>query len=406
MGEGRLLRRAIKADRLTSIILYGPPGSGKTTLAGIIARESEAEFERLNAVMSGVADIRRVAEEAKKRLGMYQKRTLLFIDEVHRFNKAQQDALLPSVEKGIVTFIGATTENPYFEVIAPLVSRSRVFELQPLNDRDVKQIVMRALKDKERGLGEYDVSIEETGLQHIVRVAAGDARSALNAIELAVLTTEPDENGTRHITLEIASESIQQRALNYDGDGDAHYDTVSAFIKSIRGSDPDAALYWLARMIYGGEEPRFIARRLMVHASEDIGLADPRALQVAVSCSQAVERVGMPEGRIILAQATLYLATAPKSNSALSIDKALDDVREGQAGGVPLHLRDSHYSGAEDLDRGSGYKYPHDHPDRWIRQQYLPDGLVDSEYYKPSEQGYEKKINQFLDRLKQDKNSD
>ncbi len=397
VGEGRLLRRAIEADRLTSIILYGPPGSGKTTLAGIIARASEAKFERLNAVMSGVADIRRVAKEAKDRLGMYGRRTILFIDEVHRFNKAQQDALLPSVEKGVVIFIGATTENPYFEVIAPLVSRSRVFELQPLSDEDVLAIVRDALGDEERGLGDYSVQADDDALHHIVRTAAGDARSALNAVELAVLTTEPDDSEVRRLTLEVACESIQQRALNYDGDGDAHYDTTSAFIKSIRGSDPDATLYWLARMIYAGEEPRFIARRLMVHAAEDVGLADPRALQVAVSCAQAVERVGMPEGRIILAEAALYLATAPKSNSALSIDAALDDVREGQAGGVPLHLRDASYSGAEELKRGSGYRYPHDCSRRWADQQYLPDGLVDAEYYKPTGQGYEKSIARRLE---------
>ncbi|MFO8059990.1 MAG: AAA family ATPase [Bacillota bacterium] len=392
IGEGKLLRRAIEADRLTSLILYGPPGSGKSTIAAVVARGTESHFVRLNAVMSGVADIRRVVKEAEDRLGAYGERTILFIDEVHRFNKAQQDALLPFVENGVVIFIGATTQNPHFEVIPPLVSRSRIFELSPLSEDDLREISRRALEDEERGLGAMNLAVEERALNHIVRVAAGDARSVLNALELAALTTAPDDEGVRRVTLEVAEESIQRRALQYDRDGDAHYDTISAFIKSMRGSDPDATLYWLARMIYAGEEPRFIARRLMVHAAEDVGMADPRALQVAAACAQAVERVGMPEGRIILAEAALYIATAPKSNSSLAIDRALEDVRQGEGRGVPPHLQDASYKGASGLGRGEGYRYPHDHPDHWVQQQYMPEGMEDRRYYEPSDQGYEQRI--------------
>lgn len=400
IGEGRLLRRAIEADRLTSLILYGPPGSGKTALASVVAQSTECHFVRLNAVMSGVGDIRKVVAEAEKRLGAYSTRTILFIDEVHRFNKAQQDALLPYVEDGTVILIGATTENPYFEVIAPLVSRSRVFELEPLNQEDIRTIAFRAMEDSERGLGGLHLEVDDEALDHIIDTASGDARSALNALELAAVTTEPDEDGTRRITVGVAEESIQKRVLRYDKDGDAHYDTISAFIKSMRGSDPDATLHWLARMIYAGEDPRFIARRIIVHAAEDVGLADPRALQVAVACAQAVERVGMPEGRIILAEAALYIATAPKSNSALGIDRALADVREGRGTGVPPHLQDASYRAAERLGRGKGYRYPHSYTEHWVDQQYLPSDLQGTRYYDPSDSGYEGRLARRLAELR------
>ncbi|MFW5896480.1 MAG: AAA family ATPase [Bacillota bacterium] len=401
VGEGRLLRRALDADRLSSMILYGPPGSGKTTIAEIIARTTSAHFEKLNAVMSGVADLRRVISEAEKELGLSGRKTILFVDEVHRFNKSQQDALLPAVEKGTVVFIGATTENPYFEVTAPLVSRSRVFELQTLEEEDLKEIVRRALEDEERGLAKYDPGIAPEALDHIVRVAGGDARSALNAVELAVLTTQPDpEDGTRWVTLEIAEESIQRRALVYDADGDAHYDTISAFIKSMRGSDPDATLYWLARMIYAGEDPSFISRRLVIHAAEDVGLADPQALVVAEAAAAAVDRVGLPEGRIILSEAALYIALAPKSNSALAIDAALRDVERGRAAGVPVHLRDAGYRGARNLGRGEGYEYPHDHPGGWVEQRYLPEGFERGAYYHPPAGGREARLLARLRKLR------
>ncbi len=398
IGEGRLLRRAIEADRVASLILYGPPGSGKSTIAAVVARSTQSHFVKLNAVMSGVKDIRRVVGEAEERLGMYGEQTILFIDEVHRFNKAQQDALLPFVENGTLTLIGATTENPYFEVIPPLVSRSRIFELNALSEADLREIVRRVLEDEERGLGTMDLAVDEQAMDHIVGVSAGDARTALNALELAALTTRPDDQGVRRVTLEVAEESIQKRALQYDRGGDAHYDTISAFIKSMRGSDPDATLYWLARMIYAGEEPRFIARRLMVHAAEDVGMADPRALQVAAACAQAVERVGMPEGRIILAEAALYIATAPKSNTSLAIDRALEDVRRGKGRGVPPHLKDASYSGASELGRGEGYRYPHDHEGHWVQQHYLPEGMEGTRYYEPSDQGYERRISERLRR--------
>ncbi len=401
VGPGRLLRRALEADRLSSMILYGPPGSGKTTIAEIIAGNTRAHFEKLNAVMSGVADLRRVVAGAEEALGMYAQRTILFVDEVHRFNKSQQDALLPAVEKGTVIFIGATTENPYFEVTAPLVSRSRVFELRALDEEDLERILRRALADEERGLGSYRVRLEPEALAHIVRVAAGDARSALNALELAVLTTPPDpDTGERRITLPVAEDSIQRRALQYDRDGDAHYDTISAFIKSMRGSDPDATLYWLARMVYAGEDPAFIARRLVIHAAEDVGLADPQALVVAEAAAAAVDRVGMPEGRIILAEAALYIALAPKSNSALGIDAALREVEHGRAGGVPLHLRDASYRGARQLGRGEGYRYPHDHPGGWVEQQYLPEGFARGSYYRPGGRGLEGRRAERLRRLR------
>ncbi len=402
LGQGRLLRRAIEGDRLSSVILYGPPGTGKTALANIIAGITRSHFQSLNAVTSGVADIRRVMEDASDRLRMHETRTILFIDEVHRFNKTQQDALLPAVEDGTVIFIGATTENPFFEISRPLLSRSRVFRFEPLDDEDISLILRRALEDKERGLGEYKVVVDEDAFCHIVRCANGDARTALNAIELAVLTTEADEGGVRCITLEIAEESIQEKALVYDKSGDAHYDMASALIKSMRGSDPDATVYWLARMIASGEKPEFIARRILIHAAEDIGLADPHALLVASAAAWAVNFVGWPEAKLILTQAAIYLATAPKSNSCyLAIKNASSDLEGERTGEVPHHLRDASYKGAASLGHGKGYKYPHDYPGNYIFQQYLPDNLVGKTYYEPSENGYERTIKErFASRKK------
>lgn len=402
IGEDKLLYRAIKADQISSIIFYGPPGTGKTTLAKIIANTTKSYFEQLNAVTSGVADIRRVTKEAEDRLGMYNKKTILFIDEIHRFNKSQQDALLPSVENGVIILIGATTENPYFEVNPPLVSRSRVFSLKPLEQKDIESILHYALKDKEKGLGNYNIEISEEALEHIANTANGDARTALNALELGAVTTSPNkDNHVIRIDLDVAQECIQKRALGYGKDGDAHYDTVSAFIKSMRGSDVDSAIYWLAKMIYAGEDPKFIARRIIILASEDIGNADPQALNIAVSAARAVEFVGFPEARIILAQAVIYLATAPKSNASyLAINHALKDIEKKRTGGVPLHLRDGHYKGAEKLGHGKGYKYPHDFKDGYVKQQYLPDELQGTVYYKPSEYGYEKTIKDRIEKLK------
>lgn len=393
VGPGSLLRRAIEADRLQSLILYGPPGSGKTTLASIIANMTKANFVTLNAVMAGVADIRQVVEQAKSDLKYYGRKTILFIDEIHRFNKAQQDALLPFVEKGVVILIGATTENPMFTVNKALLSRSRIFALQALPDESVRRLLLRALQDEERGLGKYHAEVTEEALAHLVSVANGDARSALNALEIAVLTTAPDEDNRRRITLEIAEQAIQRRRLDYTRGGDEHYDVISAFIKSIRGSDPQAAVYWLARMLYAGEDPAFIARRLMISAAEDIGLADPMALTVAVSAAQAVERLGLPEGRIPLAEAAVYLALAPKSNSAyLSIDAALREVEKGVAAPVPNHLRDGSNGGDKRLGIGVGYKYPHDYPHHWVDQAYLPDELAEAEFYRPGAEGAEKAL--------------
>ncbi|KXS40496.1 MAG: putative ATPase [Candidatus Frackibacter sp. T328-2] len=396
VGEGKLLRRAIQADRLQSLIFYGPPGTGKTTLAMIIANTTSSEFEKLNAVTSGVKDIRRVIKQARERKGMYQQQTILFIDEIHRFNKSQQDALLPAVEKGTIILIGATTENPYFEVNSPLVSRSRIFQLELLKREDLKQILLNALKDETRGLGEYKVHLKEEALEHIIDVAGGDARSALNALELAVLTTPTKKDGVKEITLEVAEESIQQRSLDYDQAGDNHYDTVSAFIKSMRGSDPDATLYWLAKMLEAGEDPRFIARRMIVHAAEDVGIADPQALVIANAAADAVEYVGLPEARIPLAEAAVYIATAPKSNAIIrGIDKAISTVRNQNSSGIPDHLRDAHYKGAKKLGHGKGYKYPYHYQDNYVEQQYLPDELVKEEFYHPGDQGYEEEIKQF-----------
>lgn len=400
VGPGKLLRRAIETDQLSSIILYGPPGTGKTTIAKIIAGHTKSYFHTLNAVTAGVADIRQVVDEAKNRLAMYNQRTVLFVDEIHRFNKSQQDALLPHVEDGLMILIGATTENPFFEVNAALLSRSQVFPLKLLSQEDLKRVAMRALEDAERGLGHFSVNLHEEALDHLVRYSDGDARRLLNALELAVLSTTPNPHGTIEVTLDAAAESIQRRAVRYDKSGDQHYDTISAFIKSIRGSDPDAALYWLARMIDAGEDPRFIARRLVISASEDIGNADPQALQVAVAAFQAVELIGMPEGRIILAQAASYLASAPKSNASyMGIGQALHEIRQGGSVEVPVHLRDAHYKGAEKLGHGKGYLYPHDFPGNYVPQQYLPDALQNKRFYQPTSNGYEKTIRNYLQHI-------
>jgi putative ATPase len=401
IGKGKLLYRAIKADKLGSLIFYGPPGTGKTTLAKVIANTTKAEFVQLNATISGKKDIEKVVNEAKNRLGMTLGSTILFIDEIHRFNKAQQDALLPYVEDGTVTLIGATTENPYFEVNSALVSRSRVFELKPLENKDIRKLIMRAIEDKEKGLGNFNAKINEEAIEFLSDRANGDARAALNAIELGVLTTEPDEDGIINIDIDVASECIQKRVISYDKNGDNHYDTISAFIKSMRGSDPNAAVYYLARMIYAGEDPKFIARRIVICAAEDVGNADPMAIQVAMAAADAVNFIGMPEGRIILSQAATYVACAPKSNAAyVAIDKALEDVKRVQITTIPSYLKDSHYSGAKKLGHGTGYKYAHDYENHYVKQQYLPDELVDEIYYNPTEQGYEKKIVEHFNKIK------
>ncbi len=391
IGPGRLLRRAIQADQLSSIIFYGPPGTGKTTLARIIANTTHAHFIALNAVLSGVKDIREAISVAQDKRGMFGQKTILFIDEVHRFNKAQQDALLPHVENGTVILVGATTENPYFEVNKPLVSRSRIFQLHSLNEDHLRAIVWQALADNERGYGRRKVQLEPAALDHLVNVANGDARAVLNALELAVETTPPDSYGVINITTAVAEESIQRRAVLYDKDGDAHFDTISAFIKSLRGSDPDAALYWLAKMVYAGEDARFIFRRMIIFAGEDVGLADPHALPVVVAAAQAFDYVGLPEGRFHLAEACLYLATAPKSNSTLAFFDALATVEQEREAEVPDHLRDSNRD-AEDFGHGAGYLYPHAYRDHWVAQQYLPSTLQGRLFYQPGSQGYEATI--------------
>ena len=397
-GPGRLLRRAIETDRLfSSIVLWGPPGTGKTSLAMIIANTTKSHFETLSAVMAGVADIRRIVAEAKERRGFYGQRTILLVDEIHRFNKAQQDALLPHVEDGTVILIGSTTENPYFEIIGPLLSRSRVFQLRPLTEEQTLVVLRRALQDPERGYGQRQIEITDQAIAHLAHVAGGDARTALNALELAVESTPSDPDGIIHLDLAVAQDSIQRRAVRYDRAGDEHYDTISAFIKSVRGSDPDAALYWLAKMIYAGEDPRFVMRRLLILASEDIGLADPMAIAVTAACARALEWVGLPEAQYHLAEATVYLATAPKSNSMGAYFKALAEVEAEGKTETPNHLKDASRDGKA-LGHGAGYKYPHDYPRHHVPQQYLPDELAGRRYYEPGDLGYEKLIKARLAR--------
>jgi putative ATPase len=401
IGKDKLLYRAIKADKLQSVIFYGPPGTGKTTLAKVIANTTSAEFMQINATSAGKKDMEAVIEKAKEVQGMYGRRTILFIDEIHRFNKGQQDYLLPFVEDGTVTLIGATTENPYFEVNGALISRSVIFELKPLALEDIKTLLKRAVYDKERGMGAYNADIDEDALDFLADVSNGDARSALNAIELGILTTEKSEDGKIHITLDVASECIQKRVVKYDKNGDSHYDNISAFIKSMRGSDPDAAVYYLAKMLYAGEEVAFIARRIMICASEDVGNADPMALSVAVSASLAVERVGMPEAQIILSQAATYVACAPKSNAACeAVYAAMDEVKRSGNLPVPPHLQDAHYKGAAKLGHGTGYKYAHDYPNHYVEQQYLPYELTGKTFYEPSWNGYEAKIREHMKKIK------
>jgi putative ATPase len=396
VGPGKLLRRAIEADRLfASILLWGPPGTGKTTLAMCIANQTQSHFETLSAVLAGKAELREVIDQALERRKLYGTKTILFVDEVHRWNKAQQDALLPHVENGTVTLIGATTENPYFEVIGALVSRSRVFQLRPLTDEDIRQVLVCALQDAERGFGERHVQVDEEALLHLIRVAGGDARNALNALELAVESTPTGSDKTIHISMEVAQESIQRRAVLYDKDGDAHYDTISAFIKSVRGSDPDAALYWLAKMLYAGEEPRFILRRLIILAGEDVGLADPQGLLVASAAAQAFDYIGLPEGIFPLVEATLYLSTAPKSNSSLAYFKAFQLIEQQGLTAVPQHLQDKNRD-AQALGHGKGYQYPHDAPNHFLPQQYLPRDLLGTYFYQPSSQGYEQEVEERL----------
>lgn len=407
IGKDKLLYRAIKADKLQSVIFYGPPGTGKTTLAKVIAKTTSAEFMQINATSAGKKDMEEVVNKAKEIQGMYGRRTILFIDEIHRFNKGQQDYLLPFVEDGTITLIGATTENPYFEVNGALLSRSIIFELKPLAAEDIKTLLRRAISDRERGLGAYQAQIDEEALDFLADVSNGDARSALNAIELGVLTTERREDGKIHIDIRVAQECIQKRVVKYDKNGDRHYDTISAFIKSMRGSDPDAAVYYLAKMLYAGEDIRFIARRIMICASEDVGNADPMALTVAVSAAQAVERLGMPEARIVLSQAVTYVASAPKSNAAyLAVDRALETVRTTKTAPVPAYLCDSHYKGAQKLGRGIGYKYAHDYPNHYVQQQYLPDECKDMHFYNLSGQGYEIELEKHMERIQKESEGD
>ena len=403
IGKDKLLYRAIKADKLSSIIFYGPPGTGKTTLSRVIANTTSAEFTAINATTAGKKDMEEVVTKAAQTLGAYNKRTILFIDEIHRFNKGQQDFLLPYVEDGTIILIGATTENPYFEVNGALLSRSIIFELKPLEQEDIKLLINRALTDSEKGLGSFDAVIDDDALDFLADIANGDARAALTAIELGVLTTDRAEDGRIHITLDVASECIQRRVVKYDKDGDNHYDTVSAFIKSMRGSDPDAAVYYLARMLYAGEDPKFIARRICICASEDVGNADPMALVVATSAFLALERIGMPESRIILSHAATYVACAPKSNSASgAIDLALQEVKNNSTRPIPTHLQDAHYKSAHKLGHGVGYEYAHDCKNHFSHQRYLPDGLSHGDFYVPGTMGYENVINEYLNKIRKD----
>ena len=402
IGKDKLLYRAIKADKLSSVIFYGPPGTGKTTLAKVVANTTSSDFVQINATSSGKKEMEEVVSRAKDNLGMYGKKTILFIDEIHRFNKGQQDYLLPFVEDGTVILIGATTENPFFEVNGALISRSQIFELKPLSIDDIKDLITRALTDEEKGLGIYKADIDEDALEALADICGGDARHALNAIELAVLTTDAGDDGKVHITMSVIEDCVQRKVVRFDKNGDSHYDTISAFIKSMRGSDPDAALYYLARMIYAGEDPKFIARRIMICASEDVGNADPWALQIAVAASLTVERVGLPEGQYALAQAASYVETAPKSNACCGYFEALDEVRRSGSLPIPPHLQDAHYKGAEKLGRGTGYKYAHDYPNNYVKQQYLPYELTGREFYHPSGNGYEVKIREHMARIKRE----
>jgi len=398
LGEGKLLKRAIEADRIASLILYGPPGVGKTTLALCVAHRTQSHFERINAVASNVEEMRKIIAASQNRRNTSGRKTILFIDEIHRFNKAQQDVLMPDIEEGNIILIGATVFNPFFALVSPLLSRSMIFELQPLSKDDLMLLMRRAIQDKERGLGALSLQVDPQALQFLATASDGDGRKALNALEVAALTTPKSEEGVIHINLDAAEESIQKKQVNYDGDGDAHYDTASAFIKSMRGSDPDAAVYWMAKMIYAGEPPAFIARRIVICAAEDVGNADPQALVLANAAMQAAEFTGLPEARIILAQAAVYVACAPKSNAVyMAIDKALADVKEQRTHGVPAHLKDSHYPGAAQLGHGQGYKYAHDYPQHYVDQEYMPHKAV---YYEPTQQGYEARIKERMDKLK------
>lgn len=402
IGPDKLLYRAIKADKLSSIIFYGPPGTGKTTLAKVIANTTSADFRQINATVAGKKDMEDVVAAAKNNMGMYGRKTILFVDEIHRFNKGQQDYLLPFVEDGTLILIGATTENPYFEVNSALISRSIIFELKALEKEDILSLIHTAVYDKERGMGAYDAVIDDAAAEFLADIANGDARNALNAVELGIMSTNRADDSKIHITLEVAEECIQKRVIRYDKTGDNHYDTISAFIKSMRGSDPDAALYYLARMLYAGEDIKFIARRIMICASEDVGNADPQALVVAVSACEAVERIGMPEAQIILAQAVTYIATAPKSNASyLGIDKAMAQVAGEKTAVIPPHLQDAHYKSAAKLGHGTGYLYAHDYPMHYVKQQYLPDTLVGRRFYEPTDNGYEKHISEHMKRLEE-----
>lgn len=401
IGKDKLLYRAIKADKLGSIIFYGPPGTGKTTLAKVIANTTSAEFKQINATVAGKKDMEEVVKEAKDLQGMYGKKTILFIDEIHRFNKGQQDYLLPFVEDGTIILIGATTENPYFEVNGALLSRSSIFELKALSREDIRTLILRAVTDTEKGMGSFYAQIDEDALDFLADISGGDARNALNAVELGILTTDRSEDGIIHITLGVASECIQKRVVNYDKKGDNHYDIISAFVKSMRGSDPDAAVFYLAKMLYAGEDIKFIARRIMICASEDVGNADPMALTVAVAAAQAAERIGMPEAQIILSQAVTYVATAPKSNSACNAIFAANEAVRNNQTTVPVHLQDAHYKGAQKLGHGTGYKYAHDYPGHYVKQQYLPDEIKDARFYEPGDLGYEKTISDYLEKIRQ-----